>query len=741
MPIRPPALDDRSYIDLVSELLARIPAHTPEWRYPQVGDPGRTLIELFAWLGDTLLYRVNLIPEKQRLAFLRLLGQSLRPAQPAHTVVSLQLDAAEPADLTAPLSLRPRARFAGSPAFETCDELTLYPVQGCVYYKRELSEAEQVPRSQLLEQLRQVYRVEHMPRYYVSTPLFIEGKAIAEGFDVGRQSLDYSLWVALLAPPALAQPAQLRALRQMLRSTGDAPRLLSIGIAPCLDEGTPQLDAPTAGPMPLQFELTVDAPGQTAALEVVEDSTHGLRRAGVVRVRLPTAMPTAPSNDLRTNLLAGLGESPPRIDDPKIAGRLLTWLRLRLASEVTPARFSWIGLHAVRVEQARTLRGCILGQSDGSPNQVLTLPVSSVTELKLEVEEEGRGFLPWQRIEDLAEAGCDDRMYELDREAGRIRFGDGLRGRIPQVGARLHAAELSASGGLSGNVPAETLRSVDSAADATGQPVTRKIKVVQPLPGFGGQDAETLAECERRIPAMLRHRDRAVTTEDYRQLARHTPGVQLGRVEVLERFKPQQYEWGIPGVVTVMALPQRSGFLPPNPRPDRATLDTVHAYLDCRRPLATELYAIGCEYVPLSVSIAIDVRAGFGTDEVFSAVREAVRRYLWPLPPGGPDGQGWPLGRAVSDHELAVVAARVAGVGGLAQVLLFESTTGPTQPPQWSPLVGKAAMAVQLQLKGWQLPELLHIVVSTGTPAAITATEQTFAPGVAIPVPIVPEVC
>jgi len=80
MPIRPPSLDDRSFDDLVSELLARIPAHTPEWTDPRPGDPGRTVLELFAWLTDTLLYRVNLSPEKQRLAFLQLLGIPLKPS-------------------------------------------------------------------------------------------------------------------------------------------------------------------------------------------------------------------------------------------------------------------------------------------------------------------------------------------------------------------------------------------------------------------------------------------------------------------------------------------------------------------------------------------------------------------------------------------------------------------------------------------------------------------------------------
>lgn len=91
MPIPQYRLDDRSFDDLVKDLVARIPAHTPEWTNPQIGDPGRTLIDLFAWLGDTLLYRVNLLPERQRLEFLRLLHIPMRPAQAASGLVSLNV--------------------------------------------------------------------------------------------------------------------------------------------------------------------------------------------------------------------------------------------------------------------------------------------------------------------------------------------------------------------------------------------------------------------------------------------------------------------------------------------------------------------------------------------------------------------------------------------------------------------------------------------------------------------------
>src|SRR5262245_36377094 len=104
MAFRPPRLDDRTYDDLVTELVARIPAHTPEWTNPRPGDPGRTLIELFAWLGDALLYRANLIPERQRLTFLRLLGIPLRPARPARGIVTVSPRENEP---VAALQIRP----------------------------------------------------------------------------------------------------------------------------------------------------------------------------------------------------------------------------------------------------------------------------------------------------------------------------------------------------------------------------------------------------------------------------------------------------------------------------------------------------------------------------------------------------------------------------------------------------------------------------------------------------------
>ncbi len=67
-------LDDRTYADLLDEARALIPSLAPQWTNHNPSDPGITLIELFAWLTEMLIYRVNRLPEASTLAFLRLLN-------------------------------------------------------------------------------------------------------------------------------------------------------------------------------------------------------------------------------------------------------------------------------------------------------------------------------------------------------------------------------------------------------------------------------------------------------------------------------------------------------------------------------------------------------------------------------------------------------------------------------------------------------------------------------------------
>jgi predicted phage baseplate assembly protein len=744
-------LDDRGFDDLVQELVARIPAHTPEWTHPRPGDPGRTLLELFAWLGDALLYRVNHLPERQRLAFLRLVGGTLRPAVAARTLVAFSVD--NPA-VTRAHTLRPGALLKGPVPFETRGEVTVLPVASQAYLKRPLQDEERAGMREVLEGLRSLYRLGTEPVPYVTTPVFPGGAADAQGVDLMRRTVDGSLWIALLAPEA----ALVDDVRDTLGGEADGrQRLLNVGLAPAVEVperfGALEEEAGLRGRVPLVWEITTGATAagepRFAALDVAEDTTGGLARRGVVRLILPgRRLIGAPADDVRANLDAGVGDAPPRLDAPDDAERLVAWVRLRPRDFLHALRLSWVGINAVEADARQTVSARVVAVSDGSPDQETPLGATQVdaASLELEVEAEG-GYAAWTRVDDLSTAGRDDAAYELDAEAGTVRFGDGVRGRIPEEGRRIRVRRMLAGGGAAGNVPAGSLAKVTGQAVEPGP--LPLLKVLQPLAAQGGEDAESLPQAERRIPAWIRHQDRAVTADDFRRLAGEAPGVRVGRVEVLSRFKPQQRRQDVPGVVSVMVLPHKEVRLAPNPRPDRPFLEAVHAHLDARRPLATELYVIGCEYVPLGLSTAIRVRDGWPRESVVQAVREALRTWLWPLAPGGVEEQGWPLGTAVREREMEVVVARVPGVAEVAGVNLFGR-----QREAWVNLRSGPGAPSSLPLEPWQLPELLAVVVAldeNAAPETLAGGPNPFGgwagpvpgggtqPGTAVPV--VPEVC
>lgn len=80
-------LDDRTFDDILAEAIRLIPRYCPEWTNHNPTDPGITLIELFAWMTEMTLYRLNKVPEKTYLSLLELMGLSLVPPQPARAVI------------------------------------------------------------------------------------------------------------------------------------------------------------------------------------------------------------------------------------------------------------------------------------------------------------------------------------------------------------------------------------------------------------------------------------------------------------------------------------------------------------------------------------------------------------------------------------------------------------------------------------------------------------------------------
>ena len=93
MPLESPNLDDRTWRQLVDSAIARIRQDAPDWSDLSPGDPGIVLVEVFAYLTEALIYRLNRVPDKLFIEFLRLIGVRLQP--PAAAAVNLRFSREE----------------------------------------------------------------------------------------------------------------------------------------------------------------------------------------------------------------------------------------------------------------------------------------------------------------------------------------------------------------------------------------------------------------------------------------------------------------------------------------------------------------------------------------------------------------------------------------------------------------------------------------------------------------------
>ncbi|MGW3668120.1 putative baseplate assembly protein [Streptomyces sp. NPDC005141] len=734
MPFPPPALDDRSYDDLRTELLERIAVYTPEWTDRNAGDPGITLLELVAFLGEKLLYRFNQIPDATRSWLLRLLQVPLLPALPARGLVACA-PVRKRSDGT-PDAVRlpaPTLLGAGAVRFETEQDVTALPV----HLRAAAKLAAPAPTDPDLVHAAEAALDAHglseneEPVFY-RTALLAKDPTTPGALPLDMpKAVDGTLWLAVIAE-GVENAEDAEALKSAGSPLVGADLNLGVALTPQLPgmfAVEPCLGSRPGGTPPQvewQISTTEYSPGgepRYTSLELLADSTGGLRRDGVVRLHLPgdlsgIGVPIPPAPDAE-----GVGTFPPALDGEE---PVLFWLRafpLAGAPEIPALR--WVGANAAEVVQAVTAQPEYLGSGTGMPGQRYAFahrPVQPETpQVVVDVEENGV-WRPWTRVESFAASGPDDRHWTLDAAAGECGFGDTVRGRAPQLGERIRVLRYRYGGGVQGNVAAKAVNQ-----PLGGEPVT----VTNWLPTEGGTGAETLDEAMSRIPGEFRRHDRAVTSSDFTELAALTPGGQVGRAECLPLFHPPSKSLDAAGVVTVVIWPREDPAHPDAPTPDRGLLRRVCAHLDARRLITTELYVVPPEYRKVSVSVGVSVKPGYSADAVRHWVELVLRQYLAPLPPYGPEGQGWPLGRRVHGPELEAAALQVEGVEYLTGLEVAQQSAHGA----WTPGT--------VELRQWEVVELVTVaVVADGPPPPVgEQPSPPPAPGVLVPVPVLGEVC
>ncbi len=512
MPLPLPSLDTRRWADLIDEGRALIPRYAPGWTDHNVHDPGITLIELFAWLVEQLMYRANRIPERHRRKFLALTGFLPHPPRPARAVLGFSLTTGTGVlDLPAGLVLHAADDETGAQPFQLVESVTL--VEAAIVAVQTFDGSAFIDRSRHAREQLAFHPFGSNPA--AEAPPAQSAPALYLGFD---RPLPVGRWVQLVIELDDAREGERERLAEEWTATTEActPLRPTAPCRPCPPKTRPWCDdelAPGDSPLSPLAAATGVPPHHVVRLawEYFEngswhlldpglnviDGTRALTLEGAVRLNVPSAMTlvaigavSATAYYLRCRMLAGPYDAAPiarriAVNAAYAEQRYPRWQGFVVdpSASVTPPAVG------VRQRLAITMRGsgvidalapdqsaadapdllvlgfeppaaltpgslttdlAYLAEGRGLPGQHAELDAAPVIDAAVFTIESG-GWTPWLPRDDFDASLALDRHVVLDATRGELRFGDGQRGRVPPAGLPV-VARWSSTAGAGGNV-------------------------------------------------------------------------------------------------------------------------------------------------------------------------------------------------------------------------------------------------------------------------------------------------
>ena len=386
--------------------------------------------------------------------------------------------------------------------------------------------------------------------------------------------------------------------------------------------------------------------------------------------------------------------------------------RLKPGESMAAAAIDAVWLNAVWSMHYQRIERELLALSDGNPGETLRFARTPVLEGEIiEVREwTGRGetwrsalpgvpdsdlrferdpatgaataaWVRWHERPHLYESGIDDRDYVIERATGWLRFG----ARVPTAGMRI-VASYATGGGAAGNVAANTVQELRTALPFISS-------VNNPVAAGGGANAESRPDILRRGPQVIRHRDRALSAQDYEWVARAaSPEVARTKCEpIAGRDGHAQRGW-----ITVLVAPKSSAQFP-SPSPELAR--RIRDALAMRAPAAVGLRIEPPQYVAVSVIATITPEDPSAAAAVEARVREALNRFLHPLN-GGTGKTGWEFGESVHISQIARVIESTPGVDYASRIMLASNDAlydaEVAVPPNMLPAAGNHELTLRL---------------------------------------------
>ena len=608
-----PNLDDRRFQDLVDDAKRLVQQRCPEWTDHNVSDPGVTLIELFAWMTDQLLYRVNRVPDRNYVKFLELIGIRLFPPSAARGEITLWLSGPQPDAIRIPGGTQAatiRTETDEAIVFTTLDDLPIVPVSVAAAFTS------------------------------------VDGKKHVDRTTEALNSRDFLAFESQPKPGdlllvGLSDPAPSNALRLRF-----ACRIEGVGVDP-------------AWP-PLAWEAWTGTDWEACDLD--SDTTGGLNRDGDVVVHLPAGHVASVIEKVRAGWVRA------RVTEPEEGQPFYS-----ASPNVRGVEAAAVGGTAAAVH-ADVIVDEIVGVAEGVAGGRFLLKrrpvVPSDRPMTLGVSDEEAGWQEWVQVPDFAGSGPEDRHFVLDAVAGEISFGPAVRepdgtvrqyGAVPPKGAHVRADAYLTGGGRAGNLAPRAVSVLKSSIPYVSRVENRRTMA-------GGVDGEEIENAKLRGPISLRTRGRAVTTEDFEHLALEA-APELARVRAVAAGDGA--DAGSVRVLVVPAAQDDAGRLRfEQLLPSDETLARVAARLDECRVVGTRVLVEPPAYRGITIVARLRARPRVNPTRLQDDAMRAIYGYFHPIT-GGPEGTGWPFGRPVQVGEVYSVLQGLRGTELVEDVRLF----------------------------------------------------------------------
>jgi hypothetical protein len=284
-------------------------------------------------------------------------------------------------------------------------------------------------------------------------------------------------------------------------------------------------------------------------------------------------------------------------------------------------------------------------------------------------------WVQWHEVPDFYGSGARDRHYVLNHLTGEIQFGNGLNGLIPPAGVgNLRMTRYQTGGGTIGNRAADTIVQLKTT-------VPYIEKVTNPEAATGGAEAESLESLLERIPRTIRHRGRAVTLEDYEDLAKlATPAVARAKGVALRSLQlsndTSDAQKIVPGAISVIVVPHSTAA---KPLPSLEVLNRIQDYLEANGTLTAKVSVVPPRYLSVSITTEIALTSLEGASAVERAVERQLASFLHPLT-GGVDGKGWDFGREPYKSDFYRQIESVSGVDHIRSLTVKLTIDGDEDP-------------------------------------------------------------